>query len=96
VINSTIFSVNSILGTDTRKKFVKGTFTRWAHNCWTRGSYAAAAHGALPYRDILRRPVGNRIFFAGDACHPEDSSSAARAYQTGVDVAVEVLQGITA
>ncbi len=88
--------VNSILGTDTRKKFVKGTFTRWGHNRWTRGSYAAAAPGGLPYRDILRRPVGNRIFFAGDACHPEGSSSAARAYQTGVDVAVEVLQGITA
>ncbi|MGI9287769.1 MAG: flavin monoamine oxidase family protein [Pseudomonadales bacterium] len=88
--------VNAILGKDTEKKLVKGTFTRWGHNRWTRGSYAAAAPGGLPYREILRRPVGNRIFFAGDACHPGGSSSAARAYQTGVDVAADVLVGITA
>ena len=88
--------VDSILGTDTRKKFLQGTFTRWGDNRWTRGSYAAAAPGRLSYRDVLRQPVGNRIFFAGDACHPEGSSSAARAYQTGVDVAAEVLSVVTA
>jgi monoamine oxidase len=88
--------VDTILGTDSRKRFVNGTFTRWGQNRWTRGSYAAAAPGGLPYRDILRRPLGNRIFFAGDACHKEGSSSAARAYQTGVDVAAEVLSVVRA
>jgi monoamine oxidase len=88
--------IDSILGTDSRKKLIKGTFTRWGHNPWTRGSYASAAPGGLAYRDVLRRPVGDRIFFAGDSCHPEGSSSAARAYQTGVDVAAEVLRVITA
>jgi monoamine oxidase len=88
--------IDAILGTDPRKRFVNGTFTRWGHNRWTRGSYASAAPGGLPYRDDLRQPVGNCIFFAGDACHTEGSSSAARAYQTGVDVAAEVLSVVTA
>ncbi len=88
--------LDSILGANTRRKFLQGTFTRWGHNRWTRGSYAAAAPGRLSYRDVLRQPVGNRIFFAGDACHPEGSSSAARAYETGVDVAAEVLSVVTA
>lgn len=88
--------IDSILGVKTRNKFLKGTFTCWGQNRWTRGSYASAAPGRLSYRDVLRQPVGNRIFFAGDACHPEGASSAARAYQTGVEVAAEVLSVITA
>jgi monoamine oxidase len=88
--------IDSILGANTRGKFLKGTFTRWGHNRWTRGSYAVAAPGRLSYRDVLRQPVGNRIFFAGDACHSEGSSSAARAYETGVDVAAEVLSAVKA
>ena len=88
--------LNSMLGEETGKKLVNGTFTRWGNNRWTRGSYASAAPGGLPYREVLRRPVGNRIFFAGDACHPGGSPTAARAYQTGVDVAAEVLRSITA
>ena len=88
--------IDSLLGANTRSKFLNGTFTRWGQNPWTRGSYAAAAPGGLLYRDVLGQTVGNRIFFAGDACHPEGSSSAARAYQTGVAVAAEVSSVLTA
>ena len=88
--------IDSLLGTETRKKLLQGTFTRWGHNRWTRGSYAAAAPGRLSYRDVLRQSVGNRVFFAGDACHPDGPSSAARAYQTGVEVAAEVLSVVRA
>jgi monoamine oxidase len=88
--------IDSLLGADTRKRFVNGTFTRWGQNRWTRGSYAAAAPGGLPYRDVLRQSIGDRIFFAGDACHREGSASAARAYETGNDVAVEVLKVVAA
>lgn len=91
-----IHYLDSILGTKTRKKFINGTFTRWGQNRWTRGSYAAAAPGGLPYRDVLRRPVGDRVFFAGDACHAAGSSSAARAYETGVDAAVAVVSVVSA
>jgi monoamine oxidase len=88
--------VDSLLGANTRKRFLKGTFTCWGQNRWTRGSYASAAPGRLSYREVLRQPVGNRIFFAGDACHTVGASSAARAYETGVEVAAEVLSVVTA
>ena len=82
--------LDSLLGSNTRKRFLTGTFTRWGQNPWTRGSYAAAAPGGLALRDDLRRPVGSRLFFAGDACHPEGSSSAGRAFETGVEAATAV------
>ncbi len=86
--------IDTLLGTDTRKNFVNGTFTLWGQNRWTLGSYAAAAPGGLSFREVLRQPVGNRIFFAGDACHTEGSSSAARAYETGIEAAASVLNAI--
>ena len=86
--------IDSMLGSDTGKRLRTGTSTRWGLNSWTRGSYASPRPGGLAYRAVLREPVAERIFFAGDACHPESSSSAGRAYQTGIETAHEVLARI--
>jgi monoamine oxidase len=82
--------VDAILGRDARKTFVKGDYTRWGHCRWTRGSYYSVAPGGVESRAALRRPVGERLFFAGEACHRSGSATAARAYQSGVDVASRV------
>ena len=84
--------ISSILGNDISKKFVKGFFTRWSHNPWTRGSYAIPVPGGLKYRETLRRPVAERIFFAGDSCHRDGYSSVSRAHDSGVETAKQVLK----
>lgn len=83
--------VNSLLGNDMSGKFVKGTFSRWGLNPWTQGSYAVPVPGGLKYRDVLRRPVAERIFFAGDSCHRGPYSSVSRAHDSGVETAEKVL-----
>ncbi|MEM7178677.1 MAG: NAD(P)/FAD-dependent oxidoreductase, partial [Pseudomonadota bacterium] len=56
-----------ILGSDVRKHFVRGVATDWATNPLTWGAYAAARPGRHDARAVLGRPVGERVFFAGEA-----------------------------
>lgn len=56
-----------MFGSDAASAVVKGGLTRWASNPWTRGAYAAVTPGRHGAREALARPVGDRIFFAGEA-----------------------------
>ncbi len=82
--------IDDLLGTDASSKLVKSTFSQWSLDPWTRGSYAYARVGGLEYREALRAPIANRVFFAGDACTPEGFSSVSRAYETGIEVAAKI------
>jgi monoamine oxidase len=41
--------------------------TTWRHDPWSRASWAVVPPGRAPIRDALKRPVGDRIWFAGEA-----------------------------
>jgi len=84
--------LKKIFGNDIEKKFVKGTATRWREDPWTLGAYASAEPGAFHFRSILREPVANRIFFAGEACHQKAWATCAGAHLSGIDVAKEVIR----
>ena len=57
----------SMLGSDIRRHIRKGQMTNWGSNPWTRGAYAAARPGRHKARSILYDPLGDRVFFAGEA-----------------------------
>ena len=44
-----------------------GTMTNWRAERHVRGGYAAARPGKAHAREVLRDPVGDRIWFAGEA-----------------------------
>ena len=56
-----------MVGSGARRHFVKGHFTDWAENPLTLGAYAAAKPGHHAARAELGRPLGGRVFFAGEA-----------------------------
>lgn len=56
-----------MFGSDAPRRVRAGGLTPWASNPWTRGAYAAASPGRYAARAALARPVGDRIFFAGEA-----------------------------
>jgi monoamine oxidase len=50
---------------------VKATrVTAWGKDEWTMGSYSYAKPGMAHMRDKLRRPVDDRLYFAGEAAAP--------------------------
>ncbi|HJR22602.1 MAG TPA: NAD(P)/FAD-dependent oxidoreductase [Dongiaceae bacterium] len=44
-------------------------FADWDHDPWIGGCYAAARPGRCSARAELARPIGGRLFFAGEAAH---------------------------
>ena len=80
-------SVRSIFGSDADKYFVKGSFTKWASDPWALGAYAASLPGSAGAREGLRRPMAERVFFAGEACAPRWTQTCGGAALSGIETA---------
>ncbi len=65
--------------------------TAWGADPLARGSYSYALPGCAGARAVLRRPVEDRIRFAGEACSAEAFSTAHGAYRSGVEAAESLL-----
>lgn len=86
-IDYALGEIERMLGSSVRKTFVKGTATDWGNDKWSLGSYASAKPGAYVMRQVLRRPVADRIFFAGEACHRTIWATVGGAHQSGQETA---------
>jgi len=87
------------LGADMRKRLSPIAATAWGHDPFALGSYSYAKPGHFPARAALAAPVGDRLFFAGEACSEHDYSTAHGAYRTGVkaaDAVTRMLQAVPA
>ena len=62
--------VGDIFGSDMRKRVRRGLLTPWAVNPLTHGAYSAAKPGKFASRAVLRRPVQEKLYFAGEAVAP--------------------------
>jgi len=69
------------------------TITRWRADPFTRGSYSFLAVGSSPDdRRALAAPVGDRLFFAGEATSVDDPATAHGALTSGRDAASAVAE----
>jgi monoamine oxidase len=57
----------SILGADVRKGIKAGRLAAWWTDPYARGGFSVAKTGRFADRELLSRPVGGRIWFAGEA-----------------------------
>ena len=81
----------ALLGASWRSRVTPLTATHWRAAPHIHGSYSHARVGHAPARAVLAAPVGDRLFFAGEACSRHDFSTAHGAYRTGVDAADAIL-----
>ncbi|MCW5964202.1 MAG: FAD-dependent oxidoreductase [Bryobacterales bacterium] len=77
-------------GSEADKYFVKGDFTKWASDPWALGAYAAATPGNAAAREGLRRPLADRVFFAGEACAPRWTQTCGGAALSGMETAEQL------
>jgi monoamine oxidase len=89
-INHVLERFAKIAGNDVRKSFKGGKLVGWSEDEFARGSYAVALPGQMNSRDALAKPVGDRIWFAGEATAGVYSMTAGGAYIAGRDAATQV------
>jgi monoamine oxidase len=83
--------LTGVLGADFAKRVAPLASHQWGADPFARGSYSYALPGKAGCRPILAAPVAEKLFFAGEACSPNDYSTAHGAYRTGIAAAEEIL-----
>lgn len=83
-----------IFGSGLRRRVRRSAMTCWGGERRTRGAYAAARPGKAHARQVLARPVGNRIWFAGEAVAGPLIQTAGGARLSGEAVARKVAAAI--
>ncbi|MDB5409119.1 MAG: amine oxidase [Rhodospirillales bacterium] len=81
----------SIFGTGLRAQLRALASSAWHGDEFARGSYSHALPGHAGDRATLARPIGDRVFFAGEACIPGDFSTAHGAYRSGREAADAII-----
>ena len=80
-----------LFGSGAPGKVEKGLLTPWATNPFQRGAYSAALPGQYHCRELLRAPVDEKLFFAGEAAAVGGmQATCSGAYLSGLSVADEV------
>ena len=90
-IEFVLTELRTIFVSNVDKNLIKGHATKWAANPLTLGSYATAEPGKAHLREVLRKSVGDRIFFAGEAT-AKDWASVEGAHNSGETTAEKILQ----
>jgi len=79
------------VGSDARRHFRGGHFSGWAGNPLTIGAYSAARPGRHASRATLGQPLGERVFFAGEAVAGDHIALMSGAHLSGERVAGDVI-----
>ncbi len=91
---SAVGQLAALLGSRARAAVRPLVATSWGRMDAIGGSYSHALPGHAGRRATLAAPVGERLFFAGEATHPTDFSTAHGAFESGERAAAEVLASL--
>jgi monoamine oxidase len=84
--------LGELYGADIKKAVQRQHATNWAKEPWALGAFSAAQVGGQPSRRILMEPIGNRIYFAGEAVHESLWGTVGGAWESGERAADAVLK----
>ena len=87
LINHAMDELKYALGSRGVPKLVKAKASLWSRDKFTLGTWSSAKPGFGSKRYILRQSVGERLHFAGEACHSNMYSTCHGAMLSGKEVA---------
>jgi monoamine oxidase len=85
-------SLQRVFGEKASKHILKADFTQWPRNPWVRGAYSAALPGNFAARAALKRPLADKVYFAGEAVAGEFTQTCGGAVLVGAEVANAIIK----
>lgn len=89
-LDFTLSELTKAFGSKVRDALVKSSVTDWSNDPLTMGGYASAEPGGAWTRDAMRRPVDDRLWFAGEAMSEGMWATVAGAHMSGQAVAMQL------
>jgi len=86
--------LSHLFGAQIRPRLRPLAASHWSRSTRIGGAYSYALPGQKGARTRLARPFGQRVFFAGEATHASDFSTAHGAHDSGVRAADEVIASL--
>jgi monoamine oxidase len=83
-----------LFGSNVRLNLRPLVASNWGKATHVGGAYSHALPGHAAARKDLALPFGERLFFAGEATHPYDFSTAHGAHDSGVRAAEEAMAAL--
>ena len=83
IVEYALSKLESLVGCDIRKHFLKGFASDWANNPLSKGSYSAIKPGCYGARELLSEPVAEKLIFAGEATAGSLAGLVNGAYESG-------------
>ena len=84
-----------LFGSSVRRNLHPLVASNWGRMTFVGGAYSHALPGHATARQDLALPFEQRLFFAGEATHTDDFSTAHGAYDSGVRAAEEAIVALT-
>jgi monoamine oxidase len=84
----------ALFGSEVRRNLRPLVASNWSRMGRIGGAYSHALPGHASAREVLARPFRERVFFAGEATHTFDFSTAHGAHDSGVRAADEALTAL--
>ena len=85
----------ALFGSSVCRKLRPLVASNWSNTTRVGGAYSYALPGHAAARNVLAQSFEQCLFFAGEATHPFDFSTAHGAYETGVRAAEEAIAALT-
>jgi monoamine oxidase len=83
-----------LFGSNVRRNLQPLVASNWGRATYVGGAYSHALPGRAAARKDLALPLEDRLFFAGEATHASDFSTAHGAYESGVRAAEEAIAAL--
>lgn len=92
MVDYAVDALRTAFGSDIASKVKQVATTNWSSDPHVRGAYSCARPGGAASRAVLREPVADRIFLAGEAASERFFATCHGAYLSGIDAAHEAAE----